>query len=266
MTFSGNDELRYEKHDGKAYITLNRPEVLNAFNAPVRTGLLAALIDIRDDPAVRVGIVTGAGGRSFSVGMDLKRRAQLDQEVGANSGSEGGPPGGGHWTQLGLWKPMIAAIDGYCLAGGFEMALQCDIRIATQHSRFGLPEPRRGLLGGYGLANLSSMIPLGGAFYIHLTGGQIDADTAARWCVVQEVVPDRETLMRRANEIAGEIMECAPLSVEYLKRIVTQTRKLTEDAARNLAQPWHDMIYQSEDRLEGPRAFAEKRKPVWKGR
>ena len=270
MTFTGNDSLLYEKRDGKAYITINRPEAMNAHNADVRNGLHAALLDLRDDPAVRVGIITGAGGRAFSVGMDLKLRAKTDAEGGSRAPLGGGaveaPAGGGNWDQMGVWKPMIAAIDGYCVAGGFEVALQCDIRIATQQSRFGLPEPRRALLGGQGVHNLPTMIPLGCAMYILLTGGHIDAERAAQWGLIQDLLPDREALMRRADEIAEEIMLCAPLSVQFIKRLARQGRRLPEEISRKMEQPFREVIEHAEDRLEGPRAFAEKRKPVWKGR
>jgi enoyl-CoA hydratase/carnithine racemase len=161
---------------------------------------------------------------------------------------------------------MIAAIDGYCLAGGLEISLQCDIRIVTQKSTFGLPEPRRSLLAGYGLHNLSRMIPLGHALYIQLTGSHIDADTAARWGIIQEIVPDREALMNRVEQIADEIMQCAPLAVQAIKRIVMQGRNMPVEYSLKMANPISEIIGKTEDRLEGPKAFAEKRPPVWKMR
>lgn len=264
MDYTGNGAVLYEKRDRRAYITLNRPEAMNALNTAVREGLRGAMAELRDDPDILVGIMTGAGGRAFSAGMDLKERTQLDQAAG-------GPrtefsTWDGRWTEFGVWKPLIAAIDGYCLAGGFEQALQCDIRIATQQSRFGLPEPRRSLTAGYGLQNLSRMIPLGCALYIQLTGNHIDAETAARWGIVQEVVPDREALMARVEQIADDIMECAPLAVQSIKKIVMQGRNLPVDYSIRLAQPINEILNKTEDRMEGPKAFAEKRKPVWKMR
>ena len=263
MAFTGNEVVLYEKRDRKAYITLNRPEVMNALNTAVREGLRGALSELRDDDDVLVGIVTGAGGRAFSAGMDLKERTQLDKA--------GGPPSefstwDGRWTEFGVWKPIIAAIDGYCLAGGLELSLQCDIRIATEQSRFGLPEPRRSLLAGYGLHNLSRMIPLGHALYIQLTGNHIDADTAARWGIIQELVPDRQALMERVEQLADDVMQCAPLAVQAIKRIVMQGRNLPVEYSIKLARPINEIINKTEDRLEGPKAFAEKRKPVWKMR
>jgi enoyl-CoA hydratase/carnithine racemase len=263
MTFKGNEVVLYEKRDRKAYITLNRPEVMNALNTAVREGLRGALSELRDDDDVLVGIVTGAGGRAFSAGMDLKERTQLDQAGGAASEFS---TWDGRWTEFGVWKPIIAAIDGYCLAGGLELSLQCDIRIATEQSRFGLPEPRRSLLAGYGLHNLSRMIPLGHALYIQLTGNHIDADTAARWGIIQEVVPDRQALMERVEQLADDVMQCAPLAVQAIKRIVMQGRNLPVEYSIKLAKPINDIISKTEDRLEGPKAFAEKRNPVWKMR
>ena len=211
MAFTGNDVVLYEKRDRKAYITLNRPEAMNALSSSVWYGLREALIDLRDDDDILVAILTGAGGRAFSAGMDLKERTQSDKRERASqpvsTGNDRWMEKG--WTELGIWKPAIAAIDGYCLAGGMELALQCDIRIATEQSQFGLPEPRRSLLAGYGMHNLSRMIPLGNALYIHLTGSHIDADTAAKWGIVQEIVPHRDALMERVEQLADDILQCA---------------------------------------------------------
>ncbi len=263
MAFTGNDVVLYEKRDRKAYITLNRPEVMNALNRKVSASLAEALGDLRDDDDILVGILTGAGGRAFSAGMDLKERTQLDKSGGTDRGIS---TWDGRWTELGVWKPVIAAIDGYCLAGGLELSLQCDFRIATEQSRFGLPEPRRSLLAGYGLHNLSRMIPLGNALYIQLTGNHIEAETAERWGIIQEVVTDREALMSRVEELAGYVMKCAPLAVQAIKRIVMQGRNLPVEYSLKMAASENALINKTEDRIEGPKAFAEKRDPVWKMR
>ena len=263
MAFTGSDVVLYEKRDRKAYITLNRPEAMNALSMHLREGLRAAFEDVRDDPEVLVAIVTGAGGRAFSAGIDLKERAVQDRSGGVPSTLGGWD---GRLTELGVWKPIIAAIDGYCLAGGLELALQCDIRIATTASRFGLPEPRRSLLASYGLHNLSRMIPLGNALYLQLTGSHITAEKAERWGLLQDVVADRAALTERVEQVAGEILECAPLAVQAIKRIVMQGRNLPVEYSMKLADPISTAIDKTEDRLEGPLAFAEKRRPDWQGR
>ena len=263
MAFTGNEVVLYEKRDRKAYITLNRPEAMNALSRAVGRGLVQAMEDLRDDDDILVGILTGTGGRAFSAGMDLVERTKLDKSGGTQREFS---TWDGRWTELGVWKPIIAAIDGYCLAGGLELSLQCDIRLATKQSSFGLPEPRRSLLAGYGLYNLSRMIPLGNALYIQLTGSHIDSDKAERWGIVQEVVPDREALMERVDEVADEIMQCAPLAVQAIKRIVMQGRNLSVEYNMKMAKSINDIIEKTEDRLEGPKAFAEKRPAVWKMR
>lgn len=161
-------------------------------------------------------------------------------------------------------KPVIAAIDGYCLAGGLELALRCDIRIATEKSTFGLPEPRRSLLAGYGLHNLSRMIPLGEALHIQLTGAPITSERAYNTGLIQRRVADRAALLREADAVADEICLCAPLAVKAIKQIVKTGRNMPVEYSVKMAEQMHDLINKTEDRLEGPRAFAEKRKPNWK--
>ena len=149
------------------------------------------------------------------------------QQSGTNEFAEyARAPFGGITRDFECWKPMIAAINGYCLAGGLEMALACDIRIATEPSRFGLPEPRRSLLAGYGLHNLSRMIPLGEALHMQLTGTHITAERAYQIGLVQRLVPDREALLAEADAVADEIVLCAPLAVQAIKKVVKTGRSL----------------------------------------
>ena len=254
-----SDTVLYEVKNRKAYITLNRPEAMNALNRELSERMREVLWEFQTDPDPLVAIMTGAGGRAFSAGMDLKERARLDSEADGRPAPPGPPAPE-------VWKPIIAAIDGYCVAGGLERALQCDIRIATAKSEFGLPEPRWSLTAGYGLHNLSRMIPLGGALYIQLTGSRINAEEALRYGLIHKVLPDREALMAEADRIADDILLCAPLAVQAIKRIVMQGRNLPVEYSHKLAEPITDVVASSEDRPEGPRAFAEKRRPVWKGR
>lgn len=250
----------YEKRQQVAYITLNRPEVLNALNQELRDGLREALLDFRDDPDLLVAIMSGAGGRAFSAGMDLKDRAQRD--------AAGEQRPGPHLSiiDMQVFKPIIAAIDGYCVAGGLELSLQCDIRLATEQSEFGLPEPRWSLTAGYGLHNLSRMIPLGEALYMQLTGRRITASRAYQIGLIQEVVADREALFATAERIADEVKLCAPLAVRAIKQIVYHGRNLPVEYSQKLGAPLSAQVHASEDAVEGPRAFAEKRRPVWKVR
>jgi enoyl-CoA hydratase/carnithine racemase len=250
----------YDKKDQVAHITLNRPDVLNALNQEIRDGLREALIDFRDDPDMLVAILTGAGGRAFSAGMDLKDRARRDAAGERRSGLRA------TFLDMEVFKPIIAAIDGYCVAGGLELSLQCDIRIATETSQFGLPEPRWSLIAGYGLHNLSRMIPLGEALYMQLTGRRINATRAYQIGLIQEVVADREALFALAERIADEVKLCAPLAVRAIKQIVYQGRNLPVEYSQKLAAPLGAQVNASEDAIEGPRAFAEKRPPVWKVR
>jgi enoyl-CoA hydratase/carnithine racemase len=257
------DTILYEKRDSVGYITLNRPEALNALNKELSSGLREALAEIRDDPEVILGIIIGAGGRAFSAGMDLKERATLD--------SQGNRPlldprGAGSFVDMGVYKPLIAAIDGFCVAGGLEVSLQCDIRIATEKSEFGLPEPRWSLLAGYGLHNLNRMIPLGESLYMQLTGTRIDSARAYNIGLIQDVVKDREELLVRIEKIAEEIKLCAPLAVQAIKQIVYQGRNLPVEYSQKLSIPISQRISATDDSIEGPRAFSEKRKPEWKMR
>lgn len=251
--------LRYETRDRKAYITLNRPRQMNALSSELMDALDAALLAAEADGEVLVIIIAGEGGKAFSAGRDLKERAGLDA-----SGNHGRID---RVDVLNVCsKPVIAAIDGYCVAGGMELALRCDIRVATVQSTFGMPEPRRGLLSSYALHNLSRQIPLGEAMLIHLTGRQFGAQRAYDIGLIQALAPDRAAMLQEAEVIADEILLGAPLNIQAIKHIVKTGRNLPVEYSWKLARPIDDEIYKSEDRVEGPRAFAEKRKPVWKSR
>lgn len=262
MTISTNTIL-YEKRDGVGYITLNRPDSMNALNRELSSGLREALAEVRDDPEVILGVLIGAGGRAFSAGMDLKERATLDAQ---GEGRALDPRGAGSFVDMGVYKPLIAAIDGFCVAGGLEVSLQCDIRIATKKSEFGLPEPRWSILAGYGLHNLNRMIPLGESLYMQLTGSRINSDRAYNIGLIQDVVDDREQLIERVDKVAREIKLCAPLAVQAIKQIVYQGRNLPVEYSQKLAIPISERISGTEDSVEGPKAFSEKRRPEWKMR
>ena len=245
-----------------AYIVLNRPDSLNAFNREMLRRWRQVVEEFNGNSEPLVAIVRGAGDRAFSTGADLKERANRSKEAEA-SGSRREPRG----PQIPLLgeKPMIAAIHGYCVAGGLELALQCDIRIATPKSQFGLPEPRWSLPAGYGLHMLSRMVPLGEALYLQLTGDRIGAERAYEIGLIQRVVPE-ESLMSVAEEMASSVLLCAPLAVKAIKRIVMTGRDLPLEESWKLAESLTADLARTEDAREGPRAFAEKRRPIWKGR
>ncbi|MDA9489689.1 enoyl-CoA hydratase-related protein [Bradyrhizobium sp. CCBAU 11361] len=249
-----------EKKGAILYITLNRPEVLNSLNVEMERALMDALREFQNDRELLVAVLTGAGGRAFSAGMDLKEVAQYDKD-----GKGRRPDGLSRFADLGLWKPTIAAVDGHCVAGGFELALQCDIRIATSHSTFGLPEPRWNLMANYfGCHNLSRMIPLGEALYIQLTGNRISGEEALRCGLVHSLHPDRNALMKQADIIAEAITLCSPLAIQAIKQVVMKGRHLPVEESYKMGAPLLRALAETEDAIEGPKAFAEKRRPLWK--
>jgi dehydration protein DpgD len=251
--------VRYEKRNRIAWVTIQRPEVMNALHPPANEELARVWDDFAADAETWVAILTGAGDRAFSAGNDLKWTA--------THGMPRMPPGGfGGIVSRELWKPLIAAVNGVALGGGLEIALACDIIIASETARFGLPEPRVGLIAAAGgVHRLPRHVPLKIAMGMMLTGRHVTAAEAARIGLVNEVVPPGE-LHRAAERWANEILECSPLSVQASKQAALQGlgRPLAEAMAAQY--PLVQKLFTSEDVVEGPRAFAEKRKPVWKGR
>ncbi|UCD08486.1 MAG: enoyl-CoA hydratase/isomerase family protein [Dehalococcoidales bacterium] len=253
----------YEKKDHIAVLTMNRPEARNAMNAAMRKEMGEALVDFRDDNDSWVLILTGAGDKAFSAGMDLKEMAANLAGGGSGVRSEGITPSlmAGN---IEIWKPIIAAINGVAVGGGLETALACDIRIAAAGVQMGLSEPKRGIIpGGGGMARLPRLVNLGAALEIMMTGDLIPAEEAYRIGLVNHVIPGAE-LMDAAYDMARRLTEVAPLAVQAIKETVRKNIDMSlEDA---LPARFGPNVMASEDAREGTAAFGEKRPPVWKGR
>jgi enoyl-CoA hydratase/carnithine racemase len=250
----------YEKRGRIAHVTLNRPERMNALHPLAHVELDEIWNDFERDPEVWVGILTGVGEKAFSAGNDLKYTAEHGR--GMVRTRESGF--GGIASRTTCWKPIIAAVNGFALGGGFEMALACDIIIAADHARMGLPEPHVGLMAGAGgVHRLPRMIPHKIAMGFILTGRHMTAQQAQHWGIVNEVVPLAD-LMPTAEKWANEILECAPISIRASKQAALMGLGYPLDVALHMNYSEAVRMRFSEDTVEGPRAFAEKRKPNWK--
>jgi len=256
------DYCNVERDGHVITITLNRPEVLNALHPPAHRELARVFDDYSNDPELRVAIVTGAGSRAFCVGTDLKALAATGDHEKPQTGFAG------ITHRFDLWKPVIAAVNGLCLGGGVEILAACDLAIAADHAEFGLSEPRVGLaaLGGGALQRLARDLPLKEAMWLVLRAQRISATEAQRIGLVNKVVPGME-LMASARALAEELLECAPLSLQASKQVMLQSLD-ERDFERAMTRRYEaaERMLASEDAVEGPRAFAAKRKPDWKGR
>jgi E-phenylitaconyl-CoA hydratase len=220
-----------------AHVVLDRPEKMNALSSTMYREIDAAFAEIDADPAIRVAIVTGTGGRAFSAGADLTEMHASDTPA----------RGWGPWRPDG-WgfgrttrKPLIAAIDGFALAGGLELAMTCDIRIATPNSQFGAPEARWALLHGLGATRLPGAIGMSNTMMLLLTGDRIDAESALRMGLVSELVPSAD-LAARALEVATRISENDPMAVQMIKEIARQAGYSGEDSALRLYRSYYGLL------------------------
>ena len=260
-----SDTLLFDLADKVAVITLHRPAVRNALNRELSQALMEALQRVRTDEDIRVAVLTGAG-RTFCAGADLKERAQSGRAADASVASVIEASRAASFARLPMEKPLIAAIDGYCLAAGFELALTCDIRICTPEARFGLPEITRGFFpGGGGPQRLMRAVPQAVAMEMLLTGDPIDAATALRVGLVSRIVSEHE-LLPTARQIAQRIASHAPLAVKAVKEVAQTALDETLEQSLRFGSTLRWIIGQTEDAREGPRAFAERREPRYQGR
>jgi enoyl-CoA hydratase/carnithine racemase len=245
-----------------ATITLNRPEKMNAMDMEMYASISNHLSEIDSREDILVGVITGAGDRAFTAGADLVRmHGSAEQaEVGWSSMRA-------TRFDLGLevQKPLIAAVNGYCLAGGLELALICDIRVASESAQFGCPEVKWNLLHGYGAQRLPDIVGLSNAMYLLLTGLFIDAREAHRIGLVQEVVAP-ELVLSRAYELARTICANGPMAVRMTKELALRSRDLSLPDGIRLYQALNRLVEMSDDLEEGTRAFAEKRAPNFRNR
>jgi enoyl-CoA hydratase/carnithine racemase len=260
--------VRYEKRGHVAYVTLNRPAVLNAMDLRMHGELGLAWDEAEADDDVRAVVLTGAGDRSFSVGQDLRERAQLDRHgaLPATFGSRGQPGWPRLTERFEFSKPVIARVNGYALGGGFELALACDIVVASESAVFALPEVLLGLVPGAGGAfRLSRQLPLKVAMGYLLTGRSIEARVAYDLGLVNEVVPP-DQLDRCVASWVADLLRGAPLAVRAIKEAVMRSVDMPLEQAFATRFAWEQRRMYSQDAVEGPLAFAENRPPVWQGR
>lgn len=245
-----------------AVVTLNRPERLNALDAEHYKALSEAWISVRDDAEIWAAVVTGSGDRSFSVGADLKSFIPDVPELGEFS-----------LTQrdqllnrgLEVWKPIVAAVNGYCLGGGLTLLLATDVRVAAEHSTFGLPEVKRGVIpANGGTQRLVRQIPFARAMEMLLTGESIDAATALEWGLVNRVVA-KEDLLDVAIDYARRIAANAPLATQAAKELAYRSRDVDLTTGLRLEQAMARLLRGSADAEEGAKAFSEKRPPDFTG-
>ena len=262
MTYEyGN--LTVEVGDRIATVTIDRPDTLNALNSATERELQDVFLRLRDDAGVGGIVVTGAGEKAFVAGADIGELSGL----GATEGKEFAFQGQTTFTRIAQCpKPVVAAVNGYALGGGCELAIACHLRVAGENARFGLPEVTLGLIPGHGgTQRLARIVGLGRALEMVLTGRQVKADEALAWGLVNAVFPSRE-LLAGARSLLGRILDKAPLAVQYALEATHRSGDLGLDEGLYLEAALFGMACGTDDMREGTKAFLEKRKPEFRGR
>lgn len=257
------DNLLIERDGAVAIVTINRPRVLNALDAPTLDALRRAILDLKSDEGVRSLVLTGAGDRAFVAGADINELAVQTPTTGREHALKGQ-----HVFDLieNMGKPVIAAINGYALGGGCELAMACTLRLAADNARLGLPEITLGILPGYaGTQRLSRLVGKGKALELILTGSPIGADEAARVGLVNRVVPAAD-LLAEARKLAAELADRAPVATRYIINAINAGLDMPFAEACVHEATLFGLVAATEDMREGTRAFLEKRRPVFKGR
>jgi len=257
------DNLLLERDGAVATITINRPKVLNALNAPTLDDLRRAILELKADDGIRVVIITGAGDKSFVAGADINELAVQTPTSGREHGLTGQ-----HVFDLieNLGKPVIAAINGYALGGGCELAMACTLRIAADTARLGQPEVALGIMPGYaGTQRLPRLVGKGKAMEMTLTGAPIPADDAQRIGLVNRVVPAGE-LMAEAKRLAGQLASNAPVAMRYIISAINKGVEMPFAEACQYEATLFGLVASTVDMREGTKAFLEKRKPRFTGR
>jgi len=255
------DEVLRERRGNVEILTINRPEARNAINGAVSRAMSSIMDELTTDTDCWVVVITGSGDKAFSAGMDLK--AFSSGEGGDIMGANGGFGG---LTRREFLKPIIAAVNGSALAGGFEIMLSCDLVVAADHATFGIPEVKRGLIAGAGgLVRMPKRLPLAIALELAMTGDPIDAQRALALGLVNKVVPSA-SLLDEALALAERIAANAPLAVRSSKKVMKESAEVSEEEGWKINTEAVGVVFSSADAQEGPMAFAEKRPPKWQGK